>query len=753
MGLKLLNKIKNGKLSTFGSCVISVISVMVLTAMIVGGYVLINILSVTNGDPVINLEDEKNNQNQTSFLYATDSDGNEIELLRLHGTENRIWVSLDEIPQNMRDAFIALEDKRFNDHKGVDWKRTLGVMILSKYEGQGGSTITQQLVKNITGNNEVTFVRKYNEILTALNLEKNYEKDQILEAYLNTLYLGQGCYGVETAAETYFGKAVGELNYAECAVIAAITQKPYSLDPIKNPEANRKRQLYCLSEMLSQSMITKQEYQEAVDYDLIFTTDDDYVPSAAEIERQKNKKEATNNNEVQSFYVDFVISQVIRDLQDELKCSKREATNMIYGGGLKIYTAVDLDVQKKLERVYVNKTNWLDKTAQSSMTIMDYSGRVVAIVGQAGEKEGNRVLNRAADSPRPPGSTIKPLSSYAPGIETGEITWSSYILDSSITYGGRLWPKNYNGDYGSGSNVLVQVALAKSLNTVPARICVNKLGTDVAYDYVKNKFHISTTVDGEDNNPGPLVVGSMNVGITSLEMTAAYASFGNGGLYYEPYSYFYVENSKNEVILDNRDNTGEQIITPETADVMRNMMQTVTTSSYGTGYNYKTSGFDNFAKTGTTDNNYDKWMVGGTPHYVAAVWYGYDIPKSIHTSANPAGTIYKTVMDLVHEDLPEKEFEDTSNAVKRYYCTATGKLASANCGSTALGWYVEEHLPAYCSGHYNAGDSDQTDPENGGTPDSGETPNENQGQGTTPEVTVPTPAVPTPTAPYGPVTP
>lgn len=689
------------RLSNFGAFIISLITIVAFTALIIVGYVFVNILAVTNGEPVINLESAKNNQNQTSFLYATDSDGKQIELLRLHGTENRIWVDLDKIPQNVRNAFIALEDKRFNDHKGVDWKRTAGVILLSKYEGQGGSTITQQLVKNITGNNEVTYVRKYKEILTALNLEKNYSKDQILEAYLNTLYLGQGCYGVETAAETYFGKEVSELNYAESAVIAAITQKPYSLDPIKNPESNRKRQIYCLDEMLAQKKITQEEYEEALNYDLIFTTDDDYVPSAAEIERQKNKKEATNNKEVHSFYVDFVIDDLIDSLQKELECSYKEATNMIYGGGLKIYTAVDLDVQKKLENIYVNKTNWLDKKAQSSMTIMDYNGRVVAIVGQAGEKEGNRVLNRAADSPRPPGSTIKPLSSYAPAIELGEITWSTYIRDSSITYNGERWPKNYSGNFGSGANTTVQVALAKSLNTVPARICVKMIGTETAYDFVKNKFHISTTVDGEDNNPAPLVVGSMNVGITSLDMTAAYASFGNGGNYYEPYAFFYVENSVGEVILDNRNPKSEQILSPETAEIMRHMMETVTTASYGTGYKYKVKGFTNYAKTGTTDNNYDKWMVGGTPYYVAAVWYGYDIPKSINTSGNPAGTIYKTVMDKIHAGLADKEFVDVSDAVKRYYCTSTGKLASSSCAK-AVGWFNEKDLPSYCSGHYRA---------------------------------------------------
>ncbi len=728
MAKKKKNKFsKLTKLSNFGAFMISLAAIFGFTAFIVVGYVFVNIIAVTNGDPVINLESAKNNQNQTSFLYANDSDGKQIELLRLHGTENRIWVDFEDIPQNMRDAFIALEDKRFEDHSGVDWKRTIGVMIVPEYKGQGGSTITQQLVKNITSNNEVTFVRKYKEILSALNLEKNYNKDEILEAYLNTLYLGQGCYGVETASETYFGKEVGELNYAECAVIAAITQKPYSLDPIKNPEANRKRQLQCLYEMLDQGKINQQQYDEAVAYDLIFTTDDDYIPSAAEIERKKNKKEATNNNEVQSFYVDFVISDVIDNLQKELGCSYREATNMIYGGGLKIYTAVDLDIQKKLENVYVNKTNWLDKKAQSSMTVMDYNGRVVAIVGQAGEKEGNRVLNRAADSPRPPGSTIKPLSTYTAAIEKGEITWSTYVRDSAITWNGERWPKNYSGNYGSGSNTTVQVALAKSLNTVPARICVNMIGIDTAYDYVKNKFHISTAVDGEDNNPAPLVVGSMHVGITSLEMTAAYAAFGNGGYYYEPYSFYYVENSVGEVILDNRNDKGEQIISASTADLMRHMMETVTTSSYGTGYNYKVRGFDNYAKTGTTDNNNDKWMVGGTPYYVAAVWYGYDIPKAINTSGNPAGTIFKTVMDKIHSGLADKEFEDTGNAIKRYYCTSTGKLATSSCYSTAPGWYLEDHMPSYCYGGHGSGSSGNgsaSDSSSGGS--ASETPTQTQ---------------------------
>ena len=697
-------------ISNAGAFFISLLAIFGLTALIIVGYVLINVISVTAGDPVINLETAMNNQNQTSFLYADDKDGNQIELLRLHGEENRIWVDLDNIPQNLQDAFVALEDKRFYQHHGVDWKRTIGVTV--RQNGQGGSTITQQLIKNITGNTEKTYVRKYNEILTALNLEKNYEKDQILEAYLNTLYLGKGCYGVETAAETYFGKSVDELNIAECAVIASITQKPYTNDPISHPENNRKRQIYCLDCMLAEKKITQEEYDEAVAYDLVLTTDEDYIPSEEELKREEERNQAHQNSEYQSFYIDYVISDVINGLQEKLGCSHSEATAMIYGGGLRIYTAVDLEVQEKLESVYVKKTNWLDKKAQSAMTIMDYEGRVVAIVGQAGEKTGNRVLNRASDSPRPPGSTIKPLSAYAPAIEEGEIYWSTTIKDSAIRYNGKTWPKNYSGNYGSGSYVTVQNALARSLNTVPARICVNMLGVEKSYEYVTKKFHISTLIDGKDNNPAPLVVGSMTYGMTSLEMTAAYAAFGNGGYYYTPYSYYYVEDATGKVILDNRNNESEQIISSGTADVMRHMMETVTTASYGTGYHYKVSGFDTFAKTGTTDDNKDKWMVGGTPYYVAAVWYGYDTPKTIYTSGNPAGTIYKTVMDKVHSDLDAKDFEDGDEVVKKYYCTHTGKLASSSCSSTAAGWFKKDDLPGYCSGHYASntrGDDDDSE--------------------------------------------
>ena len=243
-------------------------AVFVLTGVIVCGYIFFNVFSVAHGDVVIDLNEYQVNQNQTSIIYAYDTDGKLFELQRLHGKVNRIYVSINEMPKHLRQAFVSLEDKRFYEHQGVDWIRFVAVFVKDHFR-TGGSSITQQLVKNITGERDATFVRKFNEIGYALNLENNFSKDQILEAYLNTLYLGEGCYGVKTAAEKYFGKEVSELNLAESACLASITKAPYGYDPLVNPENNRERQLDCLGYMKEQGKITEEEYKEAANYELI----------------------------------------------------------------------------------------------------------------------------------------------------------------------------------------------------------------------------------------------------------------------------------------------------------------------------------------------------------------------------------------------------------------------------------------------------------------------------------------------------
>ena len=679
--------------------VLAVLFTGFLTCVIIGSYVLFDVIRTVNGDRLIDLEFYKQNQDQTTIIYANDAENNPVELARLHGAQNRVWVSKDNMSEWMGKAFVSLEDKRFEKHDGVDWVRTILGVAKSKFK-QGGSTITQQLIKNLTGENGRTVNRKYNEILSAMNLEKYYDKDVILEAYLNTVYLSHGCYGVKTAAETYFGKDVSELNLAECASLAAITQSPGEYDPLWNPDNNKKRQEYCLRSMLEQKVITQEQYDEAVAYELIFTNSEKYV------EKEDNSdKDTAVDNEIQSYYVDYVISSVIKDLK-AAGYSHYEATKMIYSGGLRIYSAVDTKVQDILEDVYVHRTNFpservssVEDQAQSAMTIMDYSGRVVAIVGGAGEKTENRSNNRAVSAARQPGSSIKPLSVYAPGIEENYITWSSKIKNYGITWKGKIWPTNYGGDPGSPNSFLtVQYALAISYNTVPAQLLM-MMGFKTSYSYLTEKFHISTlNPDIDSQAPSAMATGGTNGGITTLEMAAAYASFGNGGKYYKPYCYYKVTDSTGENVILQNNPEGEQIISPESAYVMNELMRTVVTSSYGTGRNYGVKGFTTYMKTGTTTDNFDKWCCAGTPYYVAAVWFGYDYNKEIKASGNPAGLIYKTVMDRVHKGLAVKSFEQyTDQVVQKAYCTSSGLLAGSGCTSKAMGWYKLSNLPGVCA--------------------------------------------------------
>ena len=452
--------------------------------------------------------------------------------------------------------------------------------------------------------------------------------------------------------------------------------------------------------MLEQEVITQEQYDEAVAYELIFTNSEKYV------EKEDNSdKDTAVDNEIQSYYVDYVISSVIKDLK-AAGYSHYEATKMIYSGGLRIYSAVDTKVQDILEDVYVHRTNFpservssVEDQAQSAMTIMDYSGRVVAIVGGAGEKTENRSNNRAVSAARQPGSSIKPLSVYAPGIEENYITWSSKIKNYGITWKGKIWPTNYGGDPGSPNSFLtVQYALAISYNTVPAQLLM-MMGFKTSYSYLTEKFHISTlNPDIDSQAPSAMATGGTNGGITTLEMAAAYATFGNGGKYYKPYCYYKVTDSTGENVILQSNPEGEQIISPESAYVMNELMRTVVTSSYGTGRNYGVKGFTTYMKTGTTTDNFDKWCCAGTPYYVAAVWFGYDYNKEIKASGNPAGLIYKTVMDRVHKGLAVKSFEQyTDQVVQKAYCTSSGLLAGSGCTSKAMGWYKLSNLPGVCA--------------------------------------------------------
>lgn len=679
-----------------------ILATCVLTVLVVVTTVLVSAIVYVKGDLVVNLDEYKANQNQTSFVYAYDKSGATVELARLHGEEDRVWVDLDDMSPYLKEAFIALEDTRFMKHHGVDWIRTFGVILKPSNIGQGGSTITQQLIKNVTNNKEVTIVRKYREILMALNLEENYDKDVILEAYLNTLYLGSGCYGVKTASEKYFGKDVSELDAAECACLAVITKAPTKYNPLLNPEENLKRRNHCLKLMYDEGKgcLNEEEYNAATTENLIFTNSPDYVPS----DKIKDTKTANEEEKViNSFYVDYVIQAVRDDLMEKYGYSKQQATNQIYYGGLKIYTAVDLDVQATLEDVYVNRKSFPDMVSkkdgskvQSAMTIMDYQGRIVAMVGQAGAKTQNRGLNRAANSYRQPGSTIKPLATYAPAIDMNIYNYSSMIKDYAIAVNGSLWPHNVDKSLGSGNNVTVKYAIQKSLNTVPARIINYDVGIDNSFNFLRDNFHLSRLDEKEDRTLSPLATGALTNGTTTVEMAAAYATFGNGGLYYKPYAYYKVTNSSgSEIVLSNENPASQRAISEETSDIMCELLQTVDTSYYGTASNVRK--FQIMAKTGTTSSDKDRWFCAGTPYYVAAVWVGFDSPETLNASVNPGGKIFFRVFDNIHKGLDAKQFPKSSGTVEKSFCSRTGKLASSNCGSTQKGWYKITSLPAVCT--------------------------------------------------------
>lgn len=668
--------------------VVAVVFIVCFSVIAIYGY------SFVHGDPVFNLTEEKYSQNQTSFIYGYDSDGNQVELTRLHGEENRIWVNLDDMSPHLKDAFIAIEDQRFEKHHGVDWIRTIGVIVKPSNSGQGGSTITQQLIKNLTDEKDVTIVRKFNEILSALNLERNYSKDEIIEAYLNTIYLSEGCYGVKTAAETYFGKDVSDLNIAECASIAAITQFPGKYDPLRKPENNRQRQLRILEEMLSQGFITQEEYDEAVAYEMVFTNSENYQGSQV-----SDSESGSNENKIDSYYVDYVVKTVLEDLQ-KMGYTERKAKSLLYGGGLKIYTAVDFDVQNALEDVYENYKRMPDETVQGAMVVMNYEGRVLGLVGGTGEYSGSLELNRAFQSYRQPGSSIKPLSVYGPAFEKSlnddsvDIYWSTLIDDRPLKeVDGKMWPTNEGGGY-SGAKTTIQKGIANSLNTISART-LDMIGVDYAYDYIINRFHISS-LSAADCDYAPLATGSLTEGVSVLEMTAAYAAFGNGGAYYQPYCYYKIEDSQGNVLIEtDAASTKEQALTESTGWLMNKILQTVMTS--GTGRSYKISGVECFGKTGTTTDSKDRWFVGGTPEYVAAVWYGYDMPKEIvyRLSSNPAGTIWETVMNEIYDVKGKNvtKFPEYDGIVQKSYDSSNGLLTNYSSGNT--GWYDVNNLPGY----------------------------------------------------------
>ncbi|MBQ9744904.1 MAG: transglycosylase domain-containing protein [Clostridia bacterium] len=607
------------------------------------------------------------------YYYDKDIYGNPVGEAR-ELTEEQIflgkseWRSYYDMPSDLVNAFIAVEDHRFYKHNGVDWLRTLKaaanyIIKLGKTEF-GGSTITQQLVKNITGDNRQTPKRKIEEIIRALNIEKHAGKHQILEMYLNIVYLSQNCYGICSASRTYFGKEPEELTLAECASLASIVKSPTKYDPYKYPENNYKRRKIVLSEMLEHGMINEEEYNIALSEEL----------------KINSNIEQENNSGIFSWYTEALIDDITNDLMLQYNLSHEGANMLLYKGGLKIYSPIEPNVQKIAEQVFRGYQAYLDiqngEYPQASCVVINpYTGDIVALVGGTGEKEGNRILNRATNIKRPLGSVIKPLSVYAPAIERGILSYSTVFDDVPILTEDGPWPKNSPDVYHGLTDL--EYAVSRSLNTYSV-LGLRALGVDNSFNFLKNELGF-VNLTNDDKNEAPLALGQLTNGESLRTVTSSYAMMQNGGYVSNARTYYKVTDSFGNNILENEKNY-KKVISEETASVMNNLLSSVTRE--GTARNTIIKNVLPVAgKTGTTGNSYDKWFVGYTPYYVCGVWVGFDTPQSIvQNGKSPAVTLFDAIMSEAHKNKnTDVLLFSSGNVIKVQYCRDSGKLVCDNC--------------------------------------------------------------------------
>lgn len=639
---------------------------------------------------------------QTSFIYVYDEYDMPVEYQRVYSSENRVWVDYKDIPEAMIKAIICIEDKRFREHDGVDWVRTAGAIlnIASGSDSYGGSTITQQLIKNITGDDEVSLTRKLREIFRALKLEQKYTKDQILESYLNIVSFGIGCQGVQAAANLYFNKDIGECSIAECAAIAGITQNPVAFTPLSHPEKNKEKRETVIQAMYDQGAITKTQYEQA----MLESENMTFVGF-----NYDNDDDDDDDDEYQNWYMDALYRDVVSDLANLYGITKSAAEDKFYDGGLKIYCAMDLKAQQMAEDVILNLKTPYDPKLELGYVMMDFDGRVICTVGSRNEKEGLLVWDNASQSVLQSGSTMKPIGAYSLAIDSKEYNFSSIVSDRPV----KAWRVDRYGNYVEGpdnwyhyykGDILLEYALEISCNAAAVQL-VKERGVGTSYDFMTKSLGFTHLDDADAVNLGGVSIGGFTGGVTVKEMTAAYQIFGNGGKYYKPYTYYYITDSNDNVILDNRNNRGVQAISEETSTIMNRLLRQVVVGYEGTGKTTAIDGWNIVGKTGTTDANKDSWYIGLSPYAVAGIWTGYDLPATVNDTYT-AQRVWKEIMSNYLngsekygiEAKDNIDYEYSGNVVERDYCTVTGKLAHSGCPSKK-GYYTLDNMPGYCTYH------------------------------------------------------
>lgn len=717
-----------------GRIIGTLLLVFVVTLTIFSGIFMAYINSTMRGKVEVYLDEFETKV--STELYSQDPDTGEwvmYQTLYLN-SENRIWTDLEDIPKYLQEAAIAIEDKRFEKHHGVDWKGTTRAIVYTLFgkNVQGGSTITQQLVKNVTGDNEVTVKRKITEIYRALELEKRYEKDEILEAYLNEVFFGQSCYGVVTASRMYFNKDVSDLTLAECASLMGITNNPSMYDPTLSSwtrENNRERQLTILGAMLEQGKISQEEYDEAKAEDIVFsngfTISGKYVGSDDTVTDQEPEETTTDDTESPadeeeptikgrySWFTEAMIGDVADALVEKYGITDKvrdngttytayeQAWDMVHGKGYKIYTTQNPKYQKIAEDVCYDLSNipytssytnsageQVEDQLQIALTIVDpTNGYVVAMIGGAGEKQADRVWNWAVNA-RQCGSAIKPLSTYAPALDDGTINGASVIDDYPMLLNGDVWPRNDNWRY--QGLMPLHLALRQSLNTCAVRTNL-AYGVDRSYEFLVNKLGFENLTYTDSQQVGNMALGGFEKGVTTEEMAAGFATFVNEGVYTKPRTFVRVEDANGNVILENEAKS-TVAMKNTTAALMNSLLQEA--SLQGTGYQAQFPGMHIAGKTGSTNSNKDRYFAGYTPYYSCAVWAGYEHNQRIVASGNPCAVIFQKVMKAIHEDLPDKDFFSCAGLTSVAVCADSGMLASENCALDVRGSRVYTALVA-----------------------------------------------------------
>ncbi len=660
-------------------------------------------------------------QDKTTKLYYIErTDGaetaREIEDETLFASQNREWVRYSEMPEDLINAFVAIEDHRFFDHSGVDIKRTAGAIFgyITGRSSYGGSTITQQLIKNITGEDDYSVKRKMREIIRAFKLDHKLSKEEILELYLNTIYLSEKSYGVGSAAETYFDKDVSELTLTECAALACIPQSPTKWNPKTNPENNSSRRSIVLSCMEKYGFISPAECESAQN-----TTLELHTESSA----------GAGGERIYSWYTESVINESIELLTQNNICSNPQtAKKLLYTGGLKIITAQNPLMQEKVESYFASSENFykngLETHPECSIVVIDpKTGGILALAGATGEKTRNRGLNYATSTLRSPGSAIKPLSVYAHALECGLISYASVFDDTPVSFlkasngAYRPWPANYPSGYRGLTTV--RDAVSRSVNTVAVKI-LEQLGTENAFSLLHDRMKIRSLISETTENGrvytdialSPMALGQLTKGVTVADITAGYTALCNGGEFHCAHTVIQILDSNGNILVDNRQD-GDKIFSPQTATIMTKLLQNVTSSGTASVMDMKKI-TECAGKTGTTSGDKDRWYIGYTPDLLAGVWFGYPEPKALDgypTIPSPALRTWDNIMKeinteecLGHE--VQRKFTVAEGVITATYCRDSGSLPSSACMCDLrgirleTGYFTKETLPdSYCSRH------------------------------------------------------